>query len=347
MPSYAGPSKLGRTFALCVLPYLSYRAAQVLFEPIAMSEVSDRLTGICQSGSTPSGQGPQGYTILKTTVCLLSNFMREALDRHRAPFMSELFAALGPAIILPAIEMRRSGYRSSVTLASMLLLGVLYQSCSGAIVLPLWWSFYLAFHGRQSVPLHAHFAEATFLGYLLGYLMVSVAMVVYQTSAMAGLWQLFPAYVVLIQALYLWYQRNSTEDIPDCPYEVLQLIHVTNFCWSAITHAYTLFQAFSSPAPLQALKHSFYPHFSPNSAAPLPMLTQRFLKWDVLFIVGATLFAGVSLLRGARPKLLAVCWFAVGSLFFGVGAGLSGIWMWREKVLEEHRRTSVAKLREE
>ncbi|KAG8709235.1 hypothetical protein FRC09_000782 [Ceratobasidium sp. 395] len=273
--------------------------------------------------------------------------MREALDRGNAFFMPELFSALGPAVILPTIEMRRVGYRSSVTLVCMLVLGVLYQNYSGAIVLPLWWLLHFLFSGHQLVPLHPHYAEATFVGYLLGYLAISVSMTIYQTDALIGLWQLFPACVVLTQALYLGYLRSRVDDVPECPYEVLQLIHVTNFCWSAITHAYTLFQAFRSPTPLDSLKHSFYPHFSPVSLAPAPSFSQQFLKWDILFIVGSTLFAGIMLLRGARAKLLAVGWFCLGSLCFGMGAGLSGVWMWREKTLEEDRRARVAQLKED
>ncbi|KAG9096083.1 hypothetical protein FRC06_009064 [Ceratobasidium sp. 370] len=324
--------------------------ARVLFQPLTIAGLDALASEHCQSGGAllvSSSQHHAGHKSLGAQMCTLIYFMREALDQHSAPFMPELLSALGPAVILPTIEMRRAGYRTSVTLACMLLLGVLYQNFSGAVILPLWWMLHLLLSGRQIVQLHPHYAEATFFGYVLGYLAVSVAMAVYQTYAIIGLWQLFPACVVLVQVLYLGYQRNRVDDVPDCPYEVLQLIHVTNFCWSAITHAYTLFQAFRSPIPLDSLKHSFYPSFSPASLAPAPLFTQQFLKWDILFIAGSTLFAGILLLRGTRAKLFAVGWFILGSLCFGMGAGLSGVWMWREKVLEEDRRASVAQLKQD
>ncbi|KAG8738972.1 hypothetical protein FRC10_006304 [Ceratobasidium sp. 414] len=323
--------------------------ARVLFQPLTIAGLSALVSEHCQSGGAPlqNSQHHAVHKFLGGQMCTLIYFMREALDRPNAPFMPELFSALGPAVILPTIEMRRAGYRTSVTLACMLLLGVLYQNCSGAVILPLWWALHLLLSGRQTVPLHPHYTEATFVGYLLGYLAISVAMTVYQTNAIIGLWQLFPASVTFVQVLYLGYQRSRVDDVPDCPYEVLQLIHVTNFCWSAITHAYTLFQAFRSPVPLDSLKHSFYPPFSPVSLAPAPSFTQQFLKWDILFIVASTLFAGILLLRGVRAKLLALGWFILGSLCFGMGAGLSGVWMWREKVLEEDRRASVAQLKQD
>ncbi|KAG9125079.1 hypothetical protein FRC07_009044 [Ceratobasidium sp. 392] len=335
-----GVSNLAWALALCLLPCM----------PRAISGLSALVAEHCESGSAllvPGFLGQSGHKLLDAQMCTLVHFMREALDRGGAPFMSELFSALGPAVVLPTIEMRRAGYRTPVTLACMLILGALYQNYSGAVILPLWWMLHLLLSGQQTVPLHPHYAEATFVGYLLGYLVISVAMTVYQTNVLVGVWQLFPACVVLVQALYLGYLRSRVDDVPECPYEVLQLIHVTNFCWSAITHTYTLFQAFRSPAPLDSLKHSFYPNFSPVSLAPAPSFTQQFLKWDILFIVGSTLFAGILLLRGARAKLLAVGWFISGSLCFGLGAGLSGVWMWREKVLEEDRRALVAKLKED
>jgi hypothetical protein len=302
----------------------------------------------CHPGGALADQSQRytGYDALDERMCFLVTFMREAFDERSTPFMGELYSALGPAIVLPTIEMRRAGYRTSVTLACMLLLGVLYQNLGGGVILPLWWALHLSFSG-QTVPLHPHFAEATFIGHLLGYLVISVATVTYQTDATIAMWQLFPAFVVLVQLLYLGYQRNKAEDLPDCPYEVIQLIHVTNFCWSAIAHSYTVFQAFTSAAPLDFLKHSFYPTFSSVPLAPIPSFAQQFLKWDILFIISPTLFAGIWLLRGARPKLLAVGWFLAGSFCFGMGAGISGVWMWREKVLEEDRRAAVIQLKEE
>lgn len=275
--------------------------------------------------------------------------MREALDDGRAPFFHEFFAAFGPSGIIPMIEMRRAGYQTFVVSASVLVLGALHQLFSGAVILPLWWTIHLLVSDFNSVSLHPHYVEGTFIGYLLGYLVVSVAQVIFQTIGIAVAWQIFPAFIVLIQALYLCFQNYARGETPDCSHDVLQLIHITNFCWSTITHAYTLFWVFSSSslAPFDALKHVFHPAFSSSSLRPMASLSQQFLKWDILFISGTTLLVGLSLLRGTRAKLLAFSWFMLGSLCFGMGAALSGIWMWREKVLEEDRRARKLRSKEE
>jgi hypothetical protein len=220
----------------------------------------------------------------------------------------------------------------------MLILGTLYQIFSGAVILPLWWAIHLLSSGLGAVSLHPHYIEGTFIGYLLGYLLVSIVLVIHPTVAVNVVWQIFPASIVVIQSLYLAYQHYALGDAPECSYEILQLVHITNFCWSAVAHVYTWFQILVSNAPLTSLKHAHYPTFSPDTISPATSIAQQFLKWDIIFITSATLFAGLWLLRGIRSKLLATGWFIVGTVFFGGGAALSGIWIWREKVLEEDRR---------
>ncbi|KAG8733504.1 hypothetical protein FRC11_005675 [Ceratobasidium sp. 423] len=337
-----GKSGICRILVVFLLPCMSFCAARI-FLGIFRDSTQPSLNEWCQKGGppmTPARLAYIGHDAFDSLMCVIVAFMREALDEGRAKFFSELYATFGPSAIIPFIEMRRAGYRSSVVLVSMLVLGVLYQIFSGAVILPLWWTIHLLSSGRNAVSLHPHYVEGTFIGYLLGYLLVSVVLVASQTIAANVVWQIFPVSIVIIQSFYLVYQRYAHGDAPECSYEVLQLIHITNFCWSTITHAYTVFQILGSNAPLVSLKHAYYPTFSPSSLSSSTSVAQRFLKWDMIFITGATLFAGLWLLRGARPRLLAIGWFVVGTLFFGGGAALSGIWIWREKVLEEDRRAA-------
>ncbi|QRW17887.1 exonuclease [Rhizoctonia solani] len=294
----------------------------------------------CQKGGahTPARLSYIGHDAFDFRMCIIVAFMREALDHGRAKFFFEFYATFGPSAILPFIEMRRAGYRVPVVLVSMLILGVLYQIFSGAVILPLWWTIHLLSSGQRAISLHPHYIEGTFIGYLLGYLLVSTVLVISQTITVNVVWQIFPVSIVAIQSLYLTYQHYAQGDAPECSYEVLQLVHITNFCWSAITHAYVLFRALVSNAPLASLKHAYHPTFSPSSLSPATSVAQSFLKWDIIFITGTTLFAGIWLLRGVQSRLLAIGWFIIGSIFFGSGAALSGIWIWREKVLEEDRR---------
>ncbi|CAE6515821.1 unnamed protein product [Rhizoctonia solani] len=342
MLNRTGMPGICRVVAVFILPCISFCAARVLFG-IFRDSTPPSFNEWCQKGSaptTPARLAYIGHDGFDFCMCVLVAFMREGLDEGRAKFFSELYATFGPSAIIPFIEMRRAGYRSSVVLVSMLVLGALYQIFSGAVILPLWWTIHLLSSGRSTVSLHPHYVEGTFIGYLLGYLLVSIVLVACQTIAANVVWQIFPASIVIIQSLYLVYQRYAHGDAPECSYEVLQLIHITNFCWSTITHAYSAFQILGSNAPLVSLKHAYHPTFSPGSLSPSASVAQRFLKWDMIFITGSTLFAGLWLLRGARPRLLAIGWFAVGTLFFGGGAALSGIWIWREKVLEEDRRVA-------
>lgn len=327
---------------------MSFYAARILFGMI-FSETGASFVKHCHDSAlaTPAKLPYTGIDAVDHRMCVLVTFMNAALDDGRAYFFHEFYASFGPSAVIPFLEMRRVGYRLPVVFASMVFLGVLYQLFSGAVILPLWWTVHLLSSGLSAAPLHPHYVEGAFIAYLLGYLLVSVALVVYRSVAIGVAWQVFPASIVLIQILYLGYQHYANGDVPDCSHDLLQLVHITNFCWSAITHAFTLFRVFRSPAPFESLGHAYYPTFSPSSLGPMSSLAQSFLKWDILFISSTTLFAGLWLLRGTRPRILAIGWFVLGSLCFGMGAALSGIWMWREKVLEEDRRVRVQKPKEE
>ncbi|CUA76050.1 hypothetical protein RSOLAG22IIIB_02057 [Rhizoctonia solani] len=342
MSAHTGKTGIYRILAVFLLPCMSFYAARTL---LGLFRDNDRpsFNEWCQKGGasmTPARLAYIGHDAFDFRMCVIVAFMREALDAGRAKFFSEFYATLGPSAIIPFIEMRRAGHRTSVVLVSMLALGILYQFLSGAVILPLWWTIHLLSSGRNVVSLHPHYVEGTFIGYICGYLLVSIVLVASQTIAANVVWQAFPVSIVTIQTLYLMYQRYAHGDAPECSYEVLQLIHITNFCWSTITHAYIVFQAMGSDTPLDALKHAYYPTFSPNSLSPSSSVAQQFLKWDIIFITGTTLFAGLWLLRGARPRLLSIGWFIIATLFFGGGAALSGIWIWREKVLEENWRVA-------
>ncbi|KDN50534.1 hypothetical protein RSAG8_01032, partial [Rhizoctonia solani AG-8 WAC10335] len=335
-------SGIGRILAVFLLPCMSFCAAHIIIG-LFRESTQPSFNEWCQKGGasmTPARLAYIGHDAFDFRMCVMVAFMREALDGGRAKFFSELYATFGPSAIIPFIEMRRAGHRVSVVLVSMLALGILYQIFSGAVILPLWWTIHLLSSGRNTVSLHPHYVEGTFIGYLFGYLLVSIVLVTSQTIAANVVWQIFPASIVTIQSLYLAYQRYAHGDAPECSYEVMQLIHITNFCWSTITHAYTVFQLLGSKRPLVSLKHAYYPTFSPSSLSPSTSVAQRFLKWDIIFITGTTLFVGLWLLRCVRSRLLAIGWFIIGTLFFGGGAALSGIWMWREKVLEEERRVA-------
>ncbi|KAJ1307476.1 hypothetical protein OPQ81_001575 [Rhizoctonia solani] len=316
-----------RKLAVFLLPCMSFCAARILIG-IFLDSTQPLFNEWCQKGSasiTPARLAYIGHDAFDFRMCVIVAFMREALDQGRAKFFSEFYATFGPSAIIPFIEMRRAGYRVSVVLVSMLVLGTLYQIFSGAVILPLWWTIHLLLSGHTAASLHPHYVEGTFIGYLVGYLLVSIVLVTSQTIAANVVWQIFPASIVTIQSLYLVYQRYAHGDAPECSYEVLQLIHITNFCWSAITHMYTLFQALGTDTPLVSLKHAYHPTFSPGFIPASVSVAQRFLKWDIIFITGSTLFAGLWLLRGVRPRLLAAGWFVFGALFFGGGAALSAI----------------------
>ncbi|KAG8686061.1 hypothetical protein FRC09_014366 [Ceratobasidium sp. 395] len=288
-----------------------------------------------------------GYAGLDATLSMLVNFFLSSFENGRFAMMPEFIASVGPAIVVPTIEMRRSGYRAPVVSAFMLALGYLYQSCGGAgLILPLWWAAFLLLSGGETALLRPAYARATLVGYFLGYVAPSMAMTVYQTPGAIAIWQFFPAHVLLTQALALIIQFPLAGKDFGSSHKALQTIHTFNFAWSAVTHAYTLFQASTSASPLDSLMDSYVPSYSSAPVRFVEAVSQAFCKWDHVYITATTLFVGLWYLRGAHQRLLAFGSFVLGSLLFGTGAGLSGVWMYREKQLEKSEKAPTARLKQ-
>ncbi|KAG9094627.1 hypothetical protein FRC06_010628 [Ceratobasidium sp. 370] len=231
-----------------------------------------------------------GYGGVDETLSLLINFFLQSFDGGRFVMMPEFIASVGPAAILPIIEMRRSGYHTATVFVSMLVLGFIYQN----------------FGAGRATPLQPQYAKATLVGYFLGFVAVSMAMIVYQTPGIIAIWQFFPGYILLVQVLSLGAQLPLDVGGGASSYDILLVIHTFNFGWSAVTHAYTLFRAFSSSAPLDSLKDSYLPNYSSASVGLAPAASQAFCKWDLVYIAAATSFAGLWLLRGTQQRLLAL-----------------------------------------
>jgi len=279
-----------------------------------------------------------GYAGFDKQLSLLVNFILQGFDNGSPIVMPAFLASIGPGALIPIIEMRRAGYRTATVSLVMLVVAVTYQNFGAAVILPLWWAVHLLLAGREVAPLQPQYVKATLVGYILGYMGISLTMINYQTPAVVAVWQFFPAHILLVQAVALAVQRFLGEDTPGSSHKTLQAIHAVNFGWSALAHTYTVSLALASDAPFDSLKHSFLPTYSPAFLGRAVAFSQMFCKWDVVYVTASTLFVGLWYLRGARQRFIASALFVSGSLFFGAGAGISAVWMLREKQLEEEGR---------
>ncbi|QRV73786.1 hypothetical protein RhiJN_01800 [Ceratobasidium sp. AG-Ba] len=284
-----------------------------------------------------------GFKGLDKTLSTLIRFFLQSFEGGRFVLMPEFIASVGPAAIAPIIEMRRSGYRFPTVFVSMLVLGYLYQTMGAGVILPFWWALHLLLAGHETVPMPADYSEATLVGYFVGFVAFSFAMVTYQTPGIIGIWQFFPAYVLIFQLFSLLSQRFLSRAMFGTSHQALQAIYIFNIFSSVVTHAYTLIRVFKSASPLDSLKDIYLPGFSFASDS-FTVLCQDFCKWDYIYIAAATLFSGLWLLRGTGTRLYALGVFVVSSLLLGGGAGFSLIWMIKENQQAElHSKSELAK----
>lgn len=335
MAEQVGTRPLLSYITLFLLPLTSFLGYQCMLVPLFKLLTDPQTKG----DPGPPQWNYTGYAGVDTTLTMLVNFFLQSFEAGRFALMPEFMAFIGPAAITPIIEMRRSGYRPTTIFVSMLVLGYLYQTMGAGVILPLWWALYLLLSGHETAPIPTDYSEAALFGYFLGFVPISLAMAAYQTPGIIAIWQFFPAYIIFFQTLSFGIQRVLPGGIFRSSYKSFQIIHSFNLMWSTVGHAYTLLRAFRSASPLDSMKDSYLPGYSLASDA-FTILCQDFLKWDHIYIGATTLFAGLWLTRGVQSRLYAFAIFVASSLVLGAGAGLSIVWILKEKQLAELSPTS-------
>lgn len=156
-------------------------------------------------------------------------------------------------------------------------------------------------------------------------------------------WQLFPLYGAISQQIFGSFVKDTSEKDrisdteADMPY--LRLTYGFVAVFAAALNLYVRLAAPSS------LKDVFFKDISsPSAAATLVSGTARFLRYDQIFCFGAgalwTLLSFKDLKNAGKTqagwaKIIAS--LTGGTLAFGPGAAMIGMWAWREEMLANRK----------
>jgi hypothetical protein len=255
----------------------------------------------------------------------------------------ELLASLTAISIIPFIESTRA--KRPLVLAAPTLIGLAYQKFSGGIVLPLYWLIFVWTHPR-SVPhsgtkIRSDDAESTALAMMLGYMIPTFAMYWTAEPRVVAAWQVFPVWISIVFYLTKFVRRSSKRTVAS-GYHVTQSTLFLGFLTSAVVHwKIVILSTLQSEDPLRTALDVFIPYLyaPPPSQTTSVSAAGQLLRWDAIFIVLSGLAAGFYSLwvldfRGLFRGFLGVI---VGTLLFGPGSAVAGLWMWREKCLKDGR----------
>jgi len=302
--------------------------------------------------SSPGELRYTGLAVPDQILCVLVNFFTVALHSpakaHIIHFLVQLLA-----VVLPLVVERTRDNGSM--LISHFVIGTAYQLKGAGVVLPLaylliiWRTASVRGSGtkRGTAPLTQRQAESILVSILLGFVLPSVVTAVTLNPYWIALWQPFPWWMSVTQALYLLTVPSPPSSSPSSkPGSGSALFKSTLYTLStaaAIAHWVFLYHVFTAPSfslP-SLLTFSWLPSLSiPPRDTPHADAFAHFLEWDAVMCYATAFLGALWLLDLARTKTTSVGGWVkevLGKIFVGVVAGpgamLCTLWGEREDAL--------------
>ncbi|KDQ13144.1 hypothetical protein BOTBODRAFT_33755 [Botryobasidium botryosum FD-172 SS1] len=340
------------------LPFL---AVHFIFTHQAMS-VGPLIRAQCSPASTVPTPFRIAYTGLRrldARLCHLVSVFDGALSTPAAYryTLNWLTSFLVPAVI-PLLEASKCDVPWAMAFPAVF--GMAYQFNSAGACFPVYWILHFAFtyvnFGRRKGTrvsgggLSQSGVESILFGFIAGYVFPTVELFRRPGSPrVIAAWQFFPVYVSLAQFAYSSVRArwgNARLDQERSGYTLAQTMLFMGFILSAASHVSTLASALYSPRDSIAstLAYLYVPQLQPTLPpnVTITMGSLHLLRWDGVFVWLPTMMAGVLSLEDTQSFWISVLLLPYATLLFGPGAAVAGLWMWREKVLEDRGRRAAA-----
>ncbi|KAN0110119.1 hypothetical protein V8E51_006506 [Hyaloscypha variabilis] len=203
---------------------------------------------------------------------------------------------------------------------------------------------------KNAASIPFHYASTILPALLFGYIIPSIG-TFYPSSPLSSrqawnfIWQFFPIWVAVFHFLF---SRLVSSNGSRSTLSSLRLTYASVFLLSSAAYLYVFLV---SPVPISQL---FFKDISiwdwERAVGSLSEGTAMFLKWDEIFVVlGTTYWVLLNVRDLKRNGRVEASWvwilmvFGGLSVFFGPGAGVVGMWWWREEALS---REGVVEKRE-
>lgn len=272
-----------------------------------------------------------GYTELDLRICALVALFQALLDPAYRPLVAELFTSLAAVTMIPFVEAARE--KRSILLRMPAAIGILFQLFSFAFIMPLYYVALILTGAAISKPVEGHgmkitqgSAEALLFALIVGYIIPTACMVVFQDVTSTALWQGYPIIMALAQFSHLIIRPSSR--YVKSGYATIQAMYGLIFVASAFLHIYYTWPLFFD---IEQFQKVMVPHLALSERPlSLPEGVAAVIQWDSVFGVGSTLLVTFWFARSTRDIVLLVLWHVVVSVAFGPGAAIAGVLMVRE-----------------
>ena len=310
----------------------------------------------------------RSYTFIPSVdyvVCHLIAFFHLLLDSpFHAPrkFTSYLFGTGLPCIIIPFIEAYRYRGNQHWLLRYPTFWLMLAQIITLGIMSTIYWPLLLIsrarsseaeennkrtnsgtknskkYPGREKIAklMGPAQAEGLAFGLAIGFLLPSVVTVLHNDPFTTWIWQFYPVYVALAQAMYISLRTPHTdsenqtkEAVKPHQQNAIRILYIACFLIASITHILFVWPLFKGSDWKMQITDFLIP-LRPITGAHPSRHAHNFLKWDYALGYGSILVGLLWSARSFGQVVMMLLWYAIAIPAFGVGGAVMGILAWRD-----------------
>ncbi|KAH7102320.1 hypothetical protein BKA62DRAFT_700039 [Auriculariales sp. MPI-PUGE-AT-0066] len=334
-----------RHFIDRALPLVIFPALGAVAFSIVMGHLNGLALQINASGAQCPAQGLgttairrtyTGLDVIDKALCTVVAVFTENLGPNVLEFTHYWLSTGAVTFIFPAVEASRRGTSlPNIILALPVLVLLVAQVATIAVVLPFYWTVFLV-SGQQrgskdSFITESH-AESMIVATLLGLVPSTILMLSVKSPLTIAIWQLCPLYFFLVQHWYLRVVRPPGSKSPS-GFDILQAFYACLFVLAARVHFKVITKYLANPAAALAF---FKPPVQPNLTASMSTQTLNFLQWDSIFAQASCILASFWFADSPKTLLIMVGWYIIAVPLVGPFAGFIAVLVWRELKLNGH-----------
>ncbi|KAF5358073.1 hypothetical protein D9756_001741 [Leucocoprinus leucothites] len=326
---------------LLVFPTLTYYAFKYTWGHLYASGLASDVFSDCEPGIGSYALPYTNTPAIDHRLCGLVAFFHEAMVPGDPITFLYYFIGVGSIFaVVPAVENYRDN--RSAMMAFPVVFGLLSQVLSIGATTPLYYLFFFLSGGRArfdtATPITKAHVQAIAFGLMVGAAIPSICMVVMRDPIVTAIWQPYPIFMAAGTLLHLAIKRPNRAE---SGFNAIQLFYLISFIVASSLH---LANFWPRSTDLEALKNLYIPSLIPLTDASTPAKAHEFLKWDCTF---GLLSMGVAQLWFVSDLIeipFILFWYLIAVPFFGPGAAVIAVNMWREGQIGD--RLTISKEKE-
>lgn len=324
--------------------FLACAAAAIQFliiRGLIQSHIRNKLDVICdeplEDSSNPLRMAYTSNLEVDKVLCGMGVFYHTAMTPFYIPFFLEFMGVVAAVFLIPFAEASRDNRSLFLGNGVPGAVGMLAQLLSMGLVMPLYYLLFITTGAADRKPgpaggakINQGNAEALLFGLIIGCIIPTACMILFQDPTVTAIWQIFPIIMEIAQFCHRIIRPPSR--LTESGYYTVQATYAMVLVVSAAIHFHYVWPILSD---IDTLKQLFLPLFGSNDLGAAPLLDGiiYFFKWDFTLSMVPAFILPLWFTDDSFSCVVVIIWCIATTIVLGPGAAIASILMWREEKL--------------